>query len=112
VVADVVQDAAIVQSETFGPVATVQAFHLEDEAVALANGTPFGLAASVWTKDHGRAQRVTARLDVGCVWVNTHLPLMAEMPHGGVKQSGYGREGSSFALEDFTSVKHVVAAHS
>jgi betaine-aldehyde dehydrogenase len=104
------QDDAVVQEETFGPVLTVQTFGDEAEALALANGVPFGLAASVWTRDHGTAHRCSIELDFGCVWVNTHLPLVAEMPHGGFKQSGYGKDLSHYGLEDYTRVKHVMHA--
>ena len=111
VVAGVRQDDAIVQQEVFGPAVTVQTFRTVDEAVALANGVDYALAASVWTRDHGTAMRCTAELDFGCVWVNTHLPLAAEMPHGGFKRSGYGKDLSHYGLEDYTRVKHVMHAH-
>jgi betaine-aldehyde dehydrogenase len=110
VVAGVRQDDAVVQEETFGPVVTVQTFRDEAEALALANGVPFGLAASVWTRDHATAHRCSVELDAGCVWVNTHLPLVAEMPHGGFKRSGYGKDLSRYGLEDYTRVKHVMHA--
>ena len=112
VVAGVRQDDAIVQGETFGPVITVQTFASEDEAMELANGVDFALAASVWTSNHGIAMRCAANLDFGCVWVNTHIPLVAEMPHGGFKQSGYGKDLSHYAVEEYTRVKHVMHAHS
>ena len=102
------QDDELIQSEIFGPVITVQQFSDEDEAVAFANGVPYALASSVWTKDHSRAMRMAKRLDFGCVWINTHIPLVAEMPHGGFKFSGYGKDLSGYAIDDYTRIKHVM----
>ena len=103
------QDDEMIQKEIFGPVISVQTFSDEDEAVAWANGVPFGLASSVWTEDHGRAMRMSKRLDFGCVWINCHIPLVAEMPHGGFKSSGYGKDLSAYGFEDYTRVKHVMS---
>src|SRR3954447_8428498 len=110
VVSGLRQDDEAIQDEIFGPVITVQTFTDEDEAIALANGVRYGLSSSVWTQNHGRALRMSRALDFGVVWINTHIPFVAEMPHGGFKQSGYGKDLSMYGFDDYTRIKHVMSA--
>ncbi|MCF8530432.1 MAG: gamma-aminobutyraldehyde dehydrogenase [Candidatus Nanopelagicales bacterium] len=109
VVAGLHQEDEMIQNEIFGPVITIQKFDDEAQALSYANGVNYGLASSVWTKDFGRAMRMAKGLDFGCVWINTHIPLVAEMPHGGFKHSGYGKDLSMYGFEDYTRIKHVMA---
>ncbi|MBU3870973.1 aldehyde dehydrogenase family protein, partial [Streptomyces sp. 4503] len=110
VVSGLKQDDEIIQNEVFGPVITVQSFSEEAQAISYANGVEYALASSVWTKDHARAMRMSKALDFGCVWINTHIPLVAEMPHGGFKKSGYGKDLSAYGFEDYTRIKHVMTS--
>ncbi len=109
IVSGLVQADEAIQNEIFGPVITVQRFTNEAQALEWANGVQYGLASSVWTQNHGRAMRFAKHLDFGCVWINTHIPIVAEMPHGGFKHSGYGKDLSSYGFEDYTRVKHVMS---
>ncbi|MET9052561.1 gamma-aminobutyraldehyde dehydrogenase [Streptomyces rhizosphaericola] len=107
-IADAAQDSEVVQSEIFGPVLVVLPFDTDDEGIALANDTPYGLAASAWTRDLYRANRATREIQAGCVWVNDHIPILSEMPHGGYKASGFGKDMSAYSFEEYTQVKHVM----
>lgn len=109
IVAGVKQEDRIVQEEIFGPVVTLQSFADEAQALRYANGTSYGLSSSVWTRDHGRAMRMSRLLDFGCVWINTHIPVVAEMPHGGFKHSGYGKDLSAYGFDEYTRIKHVMS---
>lgn len=104
------QDDEVIQDEIFWPVITVQTFSTEEEAVRMSNDVEYGLPSSVWTKDHARALRVSRNLDFGCVWINCHIPLVAEMPHGGFKNSGYGKDLSRYGVEEYTRLKHVMSS--
>ncbi|WP_434810876.1 gamma-aminobutyraldehyde dehydrogenase [Microbacterium sp. bgisy189] len=110
IVTGVNQDDEVVQQEVFGPVLTVQPFDTDEEALALANGVPYALASSIWTRDHGRAMRFSRDLDFGCVWINAHIPFVSDMPHGGFKHSGYGKDLSVYGFEDYTRIKHVMSS--
>ena len=109
IISDLRQDDELIQEEIFGPVITVQKFSTEEQALTMANDCRFALSASVWTKDHGTAMRMTKGFDFGVCWINTHMPFVAEMPHGGFKHSGYGKDLSGYGFEDYTRIKHVMS---
>jgi betaine-aldehyde dehydrogenase len=109
VISDLQQNDELIQEEVFGPVITMQKFTTEEQALHMANDVRFALSASVWTKDHGTAMRVTKGLDFGVCWINAHMPFVAEMPHGGFKHSGYGKDLSAYGFEDYTRIKHVMS---
>ena len=104
------QDDELVQQEVFGPILAVQSFEEDPEALEMANGVPYALAASVWTREHCRALRFSRDLDFGCVWINAHIPFVSDMPHGGFKHSGYGKDLSVYGFEDYTRLKHVMSS--
>jgi betaine-aldehyde dehydrogenase len=106
-VTDAAQDSEIVQEEVFGPVLVALPFDDDEEAIRLANDTPYGLAASAWTTDVVRAHRASREIQAGCVWINDHIPIVSEMPHGGFKQSGFGKDMSMYSFEEYTQIKHV-----
>jgi betaine-aldehyde dehydrogenase len=107
-IADAAQDSEIVQAEIFGPVLVVLPFDSDDDGIRLANDTPYGLAASAWSRDVYRAGRATREIRAGCVWINDHIPIISEMPHGGYKSSGFGKDMSSYSFEEYTQIKHVM----
>lgn len=106
---DAAQDSEIVQDEAFGPVLIALPFDTDHEAIELANDTPFGLAASAWTTNIYRGQRASREIQAGCVWINDHIPIISEMPHGGYKASGFGKDMSQYSLDEYTNVKHVIS---
>jgi betaine-aldehyde dehydrogenase len=109
VISGLKQDDEAIQNEIFGPVITVQVFDTEAQAIQMANDVDYGLSASVWSANHGTCMRLSKALDFGAVWINTHIPIVAEMPHGGFKHSGYGKDLSQYGFEDYTRVKHVMS---